>query len=59
MVESLEAGVVVVGAGPAGLAAACCLGEAGEDVLMVDEAPLPTCIHSNSNCLFDHFIFWV
>lgn len=41
MVESIEAAVVVVGAGPAGLAAACCLGEVGEDVLLVDEAPRP------------------
>ena len=41
MAELLAAAVVVVGAGPAGLAAACCLGEAGEDVLVVDEAPRP------------------
>lgn len=39
MPDPIEASVVVVGAGPAGLAAACCLGEAGEDVLVVDEAP--------------------
>jgi len=37
--ETLEAGTVIVGAGPAGIAAACGLGEAGEDVLIVDEGP--------------------
>ena len=41
MAERVEAAVVIVGAGPAGLAAACCLGEAGKDVLVVDEAPRP------------------
>ena len=41
MAERLAAEIVVVGAGPAGLAAACCLGEAGRDVLIVDEAPSP------------------
>jgi NADPH-dependent 2,4-dienoyl-CoA reductase/sulfur reductase-like enzyme len=32
---------LVVGAGPAGIAAACCLAEAGKDVLLVDEGPRP------------------
>lgn len=41
MAERIEATVVVIGAGPAGLAAATCLGEAGTDVLIVDEAPRP------------------
>jgi len=39
--ERVESAVVVIGAGPAGLAAACCLGEAGKEVLVVDEAPRP------------------
>lgn len=41
MVDVAEAEVVIVGAGPAGLAAACCLAEAGKDVLVVDEAARP------------------
>jgi len=41
VIERVEAEIVIVGAGPAGLAAACCLGEAGKDVLVVDEAPRP------------------
>lgn len=41
MVDRKEAAVVIVGAGPAGVASACCLGEAGQDVLIVDEAPRP------------------
>jgi NADPH-dependent 2,4-dienoyl-CoA reductase/sulfur reductase-like enzyme len=39
--ERIESAVVVIGAGPAGLAAACCLGEAGKEVLIVDGAPRP------------------
>jgi len=35
----IEAETVVVGAGPAGIATACCLAEAGEAVLIVDEGP--------------------
>ncbi|MGE4618339.1 MAG: FAD-dependent oxidoreductase [Planctomycetota bacterium] len=40
MVEK-EAGVVVIGAGPAGLSAACHAAELGQDVLLVDESPRP------------------
>ena len=36
-----KATVVVIGAGPAGLAAACHAAELGEDVLVVDESPRP------------------
>jgi D-hydroxyproline dehydrogenase subunit alpha len=39
--ETLDAGVAVVGAGPAGLAAACHAAEAGAHVVLLDEAPLP------------------
>lgn len=41
MSEVIEAATVIVGAGPAGIAAACQLGEAGEEVLVVDEGPRP------------------
>lgn len=41
MTERVDAEVVVVGAGPAGVAAACCLAESGIDVLVVDESPRP------------------
>ena len=41
MAERLEAEIVIVGAGPAGLAAACCLGEGGRDVLVVDASARP------------------
>ena len=37
----MEAEVLVVGAGPAGVAAACCVAEGGRDVLLVDESPRP------------------
>ena len=39
--EQLETDVVVVGGGPAGVAATCDLADAGRDVLLVDEAPRP------------------
>ncbi len=38
---TIRADVVVVGAGPAGLAAACRAAEAGADVVLLDEAPAP------------------
>lgn len=38
---TIRADVVVVGAGPAGLAAACRAAEAGANVLLLDEAPAP------------------
>lgn len=41
MLERIEAEIVVVGGGPAGLAAACCLAEAGRQIVVVDEAPRP------------------
>lgn len=41
MAESLRARVLVVGGGPAGLAAASTAAEAGSSVLLVDEAPAP------------------
>ena len=40
MSEVIEVATVVVGAGPAGIATACLLAEAGEEVLVVDEGPL-------------------
>lgn len=40
-VERVRVPVVVVGAGPAGLAGAAAAGEAGAEVLLVDEAPWP------------------
>lgn len=40
MAEAIEATTVIVGAGPAGIATACLLSEAGEEVLVVDEGPL-------------------
>jgi NADPH-dependent 2,4-dienoyl-CoA reductase/sulfur reductase-like enzyme len=39
--EQLETDVVVIGAGPAGVAAASDLAAGGRDVLLVDEAPRP------------------
>lgn len=39
MREVIEAATVVIGAGPAGIATACLLAEAGEEVLIVDEGP--------------------
>ncbi len=39
--STIHADVVVVGAGPAGLAAACRAAEAGASVVMLDEAPAP------------------
>ena len=39
MPERLEASVVVVGAGPAGIAAACRAAEAGAETLLLDENP--------------------
>ena len=36
-----HADLVVVGAGPAGIAAACCAAEAGRRVVMLDESPRP------------------
>lgn len=39
MREPLRASVVVVGAGPAGIAAACRAAEAGADTLVLDESP--------------------
>lgn len=41
MPEPLRARVVVVGAGPAGIAAAASAAEAGSSVLLLDEAPTP------------------
>jgi NADPH-dependent 2,4-dienoyl-CoA reductase/sulfur reductase-like enzyme len=41
VVEALDAEVVVVGAGPAGLAAATHAAEAGANVLLLDRAPRP------------------
>lgn len=41
MAEVLAAEVVVVGAGPAGIAAACRSAEAGAEVLLVDEGAIP------------------
>ena len=41
MTEPLRARVVVVGAGPAGMAAATVAAEAGSSVLLLDEAPSP------------------
>lgn len=38
---SLRADVAVIGAGPAGIAAAVCAAEGGRSVALVDEAPLP------------------
>jgi NADPH-dependent 2,4-dienoyl-CoA reductase/sulfur reductase-like enzyme len=38
---AIRADVVVVGAGPAGLAAACRAAEAGANVVLLDEAPAP------------------
>jgi D-hydroxyproline dehydrogenase subunit alpha len=38
---TIRADVAVVGAGPAGLAAACRAAEAGASVVMLDEAPVP------------------
>jgi NADPH-dependent 2,4-dienoyl-CoA reductase/sulfur reductase-like enzyme len=39
--STIRADVVVVGAGPAGLAAACRAAEAGASVVLLDEAPAP------------------
>jgi NADPH-dependent 2,4-dienoyl-CoA reductase/sulfur reductase-like enzyme len=39
--EVIEADVAVIGAGPAGIAAATCAAEAGRRVVLVDEAPRP------------------
>jgi len=39
--EEVACDVLVVGAGPAGLAAACAVREAGADVIVVDERPSP------------------
>lgn len=39
--EVIEADVAVIGAGPAGIAAAACAAEAGRRVVLVDEAPRP------------------
>jgi len=39
--ETIRADVAVVGAGPAGLAAACRAAEAGASVVLLDEAPTP------------------
>jgi NADPH-dependent 2,4-dienoyl-CoA reductase/sulfur reductase-like enzyme len=41
MASTLQADVAVVGAGPAGIAAACRAAEAGASVLLLDEAPAP------------------
>lgn len=41
MTESLRARVAVVGAGPAGIAAAAVAAEAGSNVVLLDEAPSP------------------
>jgi len=38
--ERLETGIAVVGAGPAGIAAACRAAEAGARVVLIDEAPV-------------------
>ena len=40
MTEAIEATTAIVGAGPAGIATACLLAEAGEEVLVVDEGSL-------------------
>jgi D-hydroxyproline dehydrogenase subunit alpha len=40
-VNIVRAEVAVVGAGPAGIAAACRAAEAGQDVVVLDEAPAP------------------
>lgn len=37
----LHADIIVVGAGPAGLAAACCAAESGRRVVVLDESPRP------------------
>jgi NADPH-dependent 2,4-dienoyl-CoA reductase/sulfur reductase-like enzyme len=39
--EVIEADIAVIGAGPAGIAAATCVAEAGRRVVLVDEAPRP------------------
>jgi thioredoxin reductase len=39
--STVDADVVVIGGGPAGIAAAVCAAEAGRRVLLVDEAPRP------------------
>ncbi len=41
MTERLRATVVVVGAGPAGIAAACRAAESGADVVLLDQNPAP------------------
>ena len=41
MTETLRAATVVVGGGPSGIAVACLLGEAGHEVLLVDEGARP------------------
>ena len=40
MTDLIEATTAIVGAGPAGIATACLLAEAGEEVVVVDEGPL-------------------
>ncbi len=39
--DAYDADVMVVGAGPAGMAAACTLSEAGARVILLDEQPIP------------------